>query len=247
MSPDSLMSSALHMLPAPSLGRPAAYRGLERRRRPEAAHWLQLALDEVDYGLLLVSHRGRVLHMNHVARLDLADGAHPLLVVGHQLRTRHADDDGALRDALADAAERDLRCMLTVGQAPRRVSLAVVPLAGPQGQDEGASLLMFSKRQVCEALSVEAFARGHGLTGAETQVLKALCSGVTPHEAAQMQGVRLSTVRTQIGSIRAKTGASSIRALVQQVACLPPLVTALRAAGMKEAALADARLTHAHA
>jgi hypothetical protein len=38
----------------------------------------------------------------------------------------------------------------------------------------------------------------------------------------------VSTVRTQIGSIRAKTGANSIRELVRQVAVLPPLVGALR-------------------
>jgi hypothetical protein len=42
--------------------------------------------------------------------------------------------------------------------------------------------------------------------------------------------VGLSTIRTQIGSIRLKTGASSIRALVRQVALLPPLVSALQAA-----------------
>ena len=40
--------------------------------------------------------------------------------------------------------------------------------------------------------------------------------------------VAVSTVRTQIGSIRIKTGASSIRELVRQVAVLPPLVGALR-------------------
>lgn len=247
MSPDSMMPSALQVPAAPALCRPAAYRGQERRRLSDASHWLQLALDEVDYGLLVVSQRGRVLHMNHIARMELAEGAHPLLVVGAQLRSRHADDDVALRDALADAAERDLRCMLTVGLAPRRVSMSVVPLAGPCGQQDGATLLMFSKRQVCEALSVEAFARGHRLTGAETQVLKALCGGVSPQEAARMHGVRLATVRTQIGSIRAKTGAASIRALVQQVACLPPLVMALRAAGVKGASLADARLTQMQA
>ena len=44
----------------------------------------------------------------------------------------------------------------------------------------------------------------------------------------EAQGVALSTVRTQINSIRAKTGAASIRALVRQVAVLPPLVSALR-------------------
>jgi hypothetical protein len=43
--------------------------------------------------------------------------------------------------------------------------------------------------------------------------------------------VALSTVRTQIGSIRTKTGAGSIRDLVRQVALLPPLVGALRGPG----------------
>ena len=38
----------------------------------------------------------------------------------------------------------------------------------------------------------------------------------------------VSTVRTQISSVRAKTGAASIRALVKQVAQLPPMVGALR-------------------
>jgi hypothetical protein len=39
-------------------------------------------------------------------------------------------------------------------------------------------------------------------------------------------------IRTQIGSIRIKTGACSIRALVQQVALLPPLVSALQGGGL---------------
>jgi DNA-binding CsgD family transcriptional regulator len=51
---------------------------------------------------------------------------------------------------------------------------------------------------------------------------------VRPTLIAQTQGVAVSTVRTQIGSIRAKTGAASISALVRQVAVLPPLVGALR-------------------
>jgi len=38
-------------------------------------------------------------------------------------------------------------------------------------------------------------------------------------------------VRTQIGSIRAKTGVASIRELVRQVAVLPPLVGALKGGG----------------
>ena len=51
-----------------------------------------------------------------------------------------------------------------------------------------------------------------------------------PNEIASRAGVAVSTVRTQIGSIRSKTGATSIRELVRQVAVLPPLVGALRGA-----------------
>lgn len=215
-----------------TLGRPMpAYHGPERRMAAgDPWHWLRMALDEVDYGMLIVAEPSRVLHMNHLARTEL-DGPHPLHVAAGQLRAANPDDEGPLLDALSDATRRQRRCMLTVGGAPQRISIAVVPLPAPQPGEPGVTLLMFSKRRVCEELSVDAFARAHGLTVAETQVLKALCAGVTPNEAAQGQGVRLSTVRTQIGSIRAKTGATSIRALVQQVARLPPLLSALRSPG----------------
>ena len=136
MSPDSLMHGALQALPVPPFGRPAAFDGHERRVPTDTTRWLRLALDEVDHGLLVVSQSGRVLHINHLARLDVADDGHPLQLVGQQLRSRHPDDDGPLRDALADAAERGLRCMLTLGRPPRRTCLAVVPLPPPRTDPE---------------------------------------------------------------------------------------------------------------
>lgn len=42
-----------------------------------------------------------------------------------------------------------------------------------------------------------------------------------------MLGVALSTVRTHIGTIRAKTGASSVKELLHRVAQLPPMRHAL--------------------
>jgi DNA-binding CsgD family transcriptional regulator len=93
---------------------------------------------------------------------------------------------------------------------------------------EAAVLLVFGKRQMCESLSVQYFAQNHGLTLAEAQVLRALCGGDAPGEVAARQGVAMSTVRSQLGSIRAKTGAGSLRDLVHQVAVLPPVLSALR-------------------
>lgn len=200
-----------------------------------ATPWLALMLDEIDYGMLLLAEGSAVLHANHAARSEL-DAAHPLQLLGMDLRATRAPDMVLLQEALNDARQRGLRRLVNLGDGEQRVSVAVVPLAaatGAIGADAmSLTLLVFGKRQVCEALSAHWFARSHRLTPAESRVLAALCSGQRPSQVAATQGVALSTVRTQIGSIRAKTGAESIRALVRQVAVLPPLVGALRSAAV---------------
>ena len=121
--------------------------------------------------------------------------------------------------------------MLRVGRAAKAVDLAVVPLAGADDDDDADAahaLVVIGKRQVCEALSVEMFARAHRLTAAESNVLQALCNGLEPTSIARQFGVAVSTIRTQVSSIRLKTEAGSIRDLVKQVAVLPPIVNALR-------------------
>jgi DNA-binding CsgD family transcriptional regulator len=195
---------------------------------PAAAppHWFARMLDEIDYGMLLVADDRVVLHANHVARAEL-DAEHPLQLLGAELRVRHPQDGAPLRDALAAARNRGLRRLLSLGQGAQRVSVAVVPLPAADG-DEPLALLVFGKRRMCEVLTAHWFAREHGLTPAEARVLAALCDGRPPVKIAEEQGVAISTVRSQIGAIRSKTGAPSIRALVRQVAVLPPLVGALR-------------------
>lgn len=222
----------MFQIPASPPLRPAATgavapAGLEARQ-VERSLSLCLAhmLDEIDYGMLLVDAEGGVHYSNHAARLELA-GAHPLHLRTHDLVAHCADDAQALSAALA-AAQRGLRRLVTLGKGEQRVAVSVVPLAG-QPRLGALTLLVLGKRQVCEQLSVQGFARSVALTPAETRVLEMLCGGVQPNAIASRQGVAVSTVRTQIGSIRAKTGASSIRDLVRQVAVLPPLVGALRA------------------
>jgi len=204
----------------------AAYRGPERRTASSlATRWLAQMLDEIDYGMLLLTEGALVMHVNRAARRKL-DAGHPLQLLGGELRAREASDVARLHDAL-HGARRGLRRLLTLGAGDDRVCVAAVPLgpltlAGPQ-----ATLLLLGKRSVCEQLSVQMFARSHALTPAETRVLEALCQGLDPREVATGHGVGLATVRTQIGAIRAKTGAVSIRDLVHKVAVLPPVVGAL--------------------
>ncbi len=196
----------------------------------QLAACLTRMLDEIDYGMLLVGADQQLHYANHAARHEL-DGDHPLQLAGRTLRVLSPQDAAPLQDALA-AAQRGLRRLVTLGTGMHRVGISVVPL--PENAAERAvgqgplTLLVLGKRQVCEQLSVHGFARSVNLTPAETRVLELLCGGVRPTAIARQQNVAVSTVRTQIGSIRAKTGAASIAELVRQVAVLPPLVGALR-------------------
>lgn len=222
-----MFETTMSQLTAPVVERGPAYVGPERRKgNRDPAAWLARMLDEIDYGMLLVTPQAHVTFMNHAARLEL-DGRHPLQLHARQLGAHRPQDVAPLYDAIA-AAQRGLRKLITVGDGDQRVSVSVVPLPECAGRGTPLTLLVLGKRRVCEQLSVQGFARSAGLTPAETRVLELLCAGVRPSDIARECGVAVSTVRTQIGSIRAKTGATSIRHLVQQVAVLPPLVGALR-------------------
>jgi DNA-binding CsgD family transcriptional regulator len=199
----------------------------------QLAHCLTRMLDEIDYGMLLVGTDSQVLYCNHAACFEL-DGEHPLQLLGRTLRTLRPEDVLPLHAALA-AAQRGLRRLVTLGAGVHRVGVSVVPLPENAAErdcgEKPLTLLVLGKRQVCEQLSVHGYARSLNLTPAETRVLELLCDGVRPTAIARQQNVAVSTVRTQIGSIRAKTGAGSISELVRQVAVLPPLVGALRGTG----------------
>lgn len=201
-----------------------------------ATRWLAATLDEIDYGMLLLTDEVRAMHANHAARAEL-DARHPLQLLGRELRARRPQDVLPLADALHAAARRGLRKLLTLGDGAHRVSISVVPLSLPDDGCGPVTLVMLGKRRVCEELSVQGFAQSHGLTAAEVRVLAALCRGTPPTAIAAQVGVAISTVRTQIGNIRLKTGADSIRALVQQVAALPPLMGVLREAASAEHAM----------
>ncbi len=186
---------------------------------------LQSVLDIVDYGMVLLQADARVAFANKAARSDL-DASHPLALADGCLLVRHARDVLPLREALASALHKGLQRLLTLrDELGRAVCVAVVPIAGSAG-----AILMLGKHKVCDDLSAEAFGRQYKLTSAEARVLKHLCVGRRPAEIARQHGVALSTVRTQIGCMREKTGAASIGALVSELARLPPLLSLLREA-----------------
>ena len=178
-------------------------------------------LDIVDYGMLMVVDNFRVVFANQLARQQL-DDKHPLTLREGVLQLRNPNDAAALQTAVSAALNRGVQAM--VGLPSMRgptISVSVVPLRDVC--ELPAALLVFEKRRVCEELSTDAFARAHALTLAETRVLKQLCSGIKPGDIAHALGVKLTTVRTQIGSIRSKIGSRDIGDITRRVLRLPPL------------------------
>ena len=191
-------------------------------------------LDEIDYGLLLVTVTGALRFANQLALRALGGGSGLRLAGGTVFAPRDAEQT-ALRTALGDAG-RGLRRLLTLDTAGAGASVAVLPLPVPDskfdadGTAEALVMLVLGKQTANQTLTLDFFARSHKLTTAETGVLRALCAGQQPKQVALDAGVAISTIRTQIGSIRTKTQTASIRDLMNKVAALPPITPAMKTA-----------------
>lgn len=196
--------------------------GAPRREALDAAgSGLALLMDELAHGVLVASAKGQLLHANHAARHELAR-RQVLSVEDGQLHTADARQSRVLLQALSKA-ENGLRSLIALRCAAGRLSIAVVPLRGQAARATTAVALILSRASVCDPLMLCFFARSHGLTPAEEQVLGILCQGYSAPEAAIQLHVAVSTVRSHVRSLCTKTNSSGVRALVGQVAVLPPL------------------------
>jgi DNA-binding CsgD family transcriptional regulator len=216
-------------------GRTGAAPGLERtgaspaQRGGANATLHQLLLDEVDYGMLISDGAGVLRYANQLAFRELSRPG-PLYIDRDRLKSRRRIDRENLNDALSEAA-RGLRRLLSMQYAGHSIDVAVLPMAQRDSSwtsGEGLALLTLGRRASCAPLSIDFFARAHGLTGAETRVLHLLCTGAKPADVAQQCGVELSTVRTHIRSVRAKTQSASLRELVRRLALLPSIPSITR-------------------
>lgn len=198
------------------------------RASPESAllGLMRRVLDELDYGVVIVDAQGDVSFINRTARSEHGSAGLSSLAVGDRLLACTPLETAELLRAVRDAATLSRRSLVRLGTGLRHC-IAVVPLGSDMAvidPSEGQALLLFGRRQVCAPISIAFFARTFGLTPTETQVLEALCQGEPPARIAARNGVAVSTVRTQLTAIRAKTQTGSLRELVRQVSTLPPIV-----------------------
>ncbi len=216
---------------------------------PSELNLMRMALNQMDYGLVMVDSESAMVQfangLGHAALLECPDGSGALgrgsglrLLHGRVLAQRPADNETFRRTL--DRARAGLRGFLCLGEGTLTSSVAVLPLIGQRSAVEKSgfgllgsavpptyALLVFAKQQLCDESTMALFARERGLTGAESQVLAQVCKGLRPAQIARNHGVRISTVRTQLRSIRMKTCCETIRDLVQKVSVLPPMARQL--------------------
>lgn len=187
---------------------------------------LALLMDELAYGVLVTAMGGELLHANEAARHELARRR----VLGLRNNTVHADtEDNALvlKDAFAKVADgrRSLITLTATSGAP--LTLAVIPLKADGSSQPPKVALVFARASVCESLMLCFFSRAYGLTPTEEHVLGILCDGYSAPDIATQMNVAVSTIRSHVRSLCAKTRSSGVRELVNRVAVLPPVAPAL--------------------
>jgi DNA-binding CsgD family transcriptional regulator len=184
-------------------------------------------MDEFDYGVLVIDAQGRLRHVNHLGRHELAS-QRLVMSQGGMLLGLNTELTEQIERALEQALRGQRRLLLLKHQG-QELSLAFVPLTHPLESDEPTVLVLLQRQSACDNLSVRMYARSQNLSPSEEAVMMGLCRGLSIPEIAQEHGVAQSTVRSQIKALREKTGSASIRHLLQRINSLPPMVPALRA------------------
>lgn len=182
-------------------------------------------LDEIALGLIVCDRHGQLQFANPAADQELAS-ERVLRRLGQSLRCA-GPAASALDAALRKAATKGLRQLLTLVNGADSLMVAVLPLAMDNGP-EPLVMLVLGRRGACSALGLEMLASVYGLTYAERRVLCGLVDDVSPRDIADAGGVSLSTVRTQIASIRTKFGVRNIEGVLIRAAEVPVVPSALR-------------------
>ncbi len=198
---------------------------LESDAMPAPAYQMPSAVfDELEFGLIVCDAPSEVVFANKAAQNELAS-QRLMLCRGTDL-SRAPGAAGELEVALQQALGRGRRSLIRLRRPGDELLVAVQPLADAGGASR--ALLVLGRREPCSELGLELLASSYGLTLAERRVLAALVRESTPKEIAAQHDVALSTVRTQISSIRAKLGTRNVEGLLLRAAQVPPMASALR-------------------
>lgn len=172
------------------------------------------ALDRIAIGLAILDQDMRITYANEGADEILADPDGALRLRQGRLFARQPADqrqlrqlvEGALRSALDPLAHHQASMILHGEDGSHSLSACAMPAPPSPAQDQAAGQVLIALRRLETATNLVACARQlFDLTDTEAKFASALASGSSLTEAAEAQGVRISTARTHLARIFQKT------------------------------------------
>ena len=182
---------------------------------------LERALDMLDHALVIVDEAGSVHYRNRPANALLKSAASPLTLNAGALGARGRELQAELQDAIRLACLQRRSSALAASQgtqAPLRLMVAPMDSAG--GREAAVWILAPQSPRLPHPRILGVL---FGLSRAEARLALRLLAGQTPQECAREAGVGVATVRSQLHSMFAKTGARRQAELVALLARVPVL------------------------
>jgi DNA-binding CsgD family transcriptional regulator/PAS domain-containing protein len=182
-------------------------------------------LDGLSAGICLVDANGRIVHANAAGQAIL-DAGDVLSQTGGRIAARDAKIDVILREIFTASSGGDVAigtqgiALSLQAQDGTRYIAHVLPLTSGArrlaGTAYSAAAALFVRRSAIEvALSPEVIARAYKLTPTELRVLLAIVEVGGVPEVAVALGVAETTVKTHLGNLFEKTGATRQADLVK--------------------------------
>lgn len=185
-----------------------------------------VAMDVSHFGMVALSAEGVVLFANQRAETTLRLGK-ALRVKDGQLRAMVLADDRQLHEAIRLVATTRLPRNLTLGEIGCQLSVTLIA-----GSESSASagfffctdVIAIMTEQGCKRLAtVRQLMEFFGYTPAEARLARGLAQGESLESYADAQGVKRTTVRTQLQSVLSKSGVGTQKDLVRLIHELPPV------------------------
>ncbi|MHC2456678.1 DNA-binding CsgD family transcriptional regulator [Rhizobium leguminosarum] len=180
---------------------------------------MESSVEEANCPLIEVDADARILWTNRLARERMP--GHPgLVAAAGRLRARQREYDPALREAVR-LAFRELQSQRPLNIAPKQtwaVALGEDAAGGPLHcwvlLEDGKTLVSFDDAETV-ARRIASAREVFGLSPAQTRLARLIVDGHDLAAAADLLGVSVNTLRTQLQRIFDKTGVRSQAALVR--------------------------------
>lgn len=172
------------------------------------------ALDCLALGIVILDEEMRLAYSNEEADEILAEPESAIALRQGRLVARDPADQRRLRQLVEGAlhcsqdplANHQASLILRGHDGDHALSACVMPAAPPPAPIRSQGTVMVALRRLERTTDIAACARQlFDLTDAEAKFASALASGSSLAEAAQAQGVRISTARTHLARIFQKT------------------------------------------